>query len=98
MLQVLQILHSQLWTNNFNVILQVGSVIIVRTIIRHRHGGAGGIVGKVQGIVTHSHLAQSGAVKQLFADSVTDNGLSALAAVHSMQKSTMGLAQIYRSW
>ncbi len=45
-----------------DVALDVCDVIIIGTVIGHRHGRAVGIVGKVQGVAAHGHLAQTAAV------------------------------------
>ena len=45
-----------------NVALNIGGIVVVRTVIGDGHGGTGCIVGKVQGIVAHSHLAQAAPV------------------------------------
>ena len=45
-----------------NVALYIGCIVVVRTVVGDGHGGGGCIVGKVQSIATHGHLAQAAAV------------------------------------
>ena len=45
-----------------NIALNIGGIVVVRTVVGDGHGGAGCIVGKVQGIVAHGHLTQAATV------------------------------------
>ena len=45
-----------------NVALNIGGIVVVRTVVGDGHGGTGCVVGKVQGIAAHGHLAQTAAV------------------------------------
>ena len=45
-----------------HVTLQVSGVVIGRAVVGDRHGCAVGVIGKVQGLVAHGHLAEAAAV------------------------------------
>ena len=40
-----------------NVTLQIGGIVVVRAVVGDRHGSTGCVVGKVQGVAAHGHLA-----------------------------------------
>lgn len=35
------------------VALQIGGIVVIRTVVGNGHGGAGRIIGKVQGVAAH---------------------------------------------
>ena len=45
-----------------NVTLDVGDIVVVRTIVGNRHGCAGCVISKVQRVTAHGHSAQAAAV------------------------------------
>jgi len=42
--------------------LEVGGIVVSNLVEDHRHGRAGGIIGKVQGVASHSHVGQGAAI------------------------------------
>lgn len=48
--------------NSGNVALNIGGRVVIRTIVGNGHGRSGRIIGKVQGVADHGHLAQAAAV------------------------------------
>ena len=48
--------------DSHHITLQVGDIVVKHIVIRHRCGRAGSIVGKVQRIGTHRHLAQAATI------------------------------------
>ena len=48
--------------NSGNVTLQVSCIVVIGTIVGDGQGSAGRVIGKVQGIAAHGHLAQTAAV------------------------------------
>lgn len=62
-----------------NVTLQVGGIVVVRAVVGNRHGSAGCVIGKVQGIAAHGHLAQAAAVVDVVIGSGTVGSLGSQA-------------------
>ena len=54
-----------------NVALQVGGIVVVRTVVGDGHGSSGYVVGKVQGINAHGLLAQTADVVDVIVGSCT---------------------------
>lgn len=48
--------------NGSHIALNVGGIVVVRTIVGDGHGRSGRIIGKVQGVTAHGHLAQATAI------------------------------------
>lgn len=62
-----------------NVALNIGGIVVVRPVVGDGHGSAGCIIGKVQSIAAHSHLAQAAAVVNVVVSSGTVGPLSSQA-------------------
>ena len=41
-----------------HITLKVGDIVVIRAVVNHGQRRAGGVVGKVQGIAAHGHLAE----------------------------------------
>lgn len=45
-----------------HIALNIGGIIVIRAVVGNGHGRSGCVIGKVQGVTAHGHLAQTTAV------------------------------------